>query len=311
MAVYADDLLTAVARNSFLPTAQGNFSPAQLLAIADEHIQMVFVPMLLSVREGYFRQYLDQLYVDNQSDYTLPTYAMYGRIESVQYIDSAQRICPFQLTRIEIENLGDVIPSLSTGRPRFFTLNSSALTVYPTPLGVAQDAVRMYFDRRPGKLIVKAQAAQVLSVNAGTGVVTYTSAPPAGFTSSSNQDFYRGQSPYQLLVQSTATAQSGNTQTFPLADAAKLQAGDWVCPLDQSVFLPYPEEMLPFHVDMCIRSLARTQQDSALYQAQVEEIKNRAAAALISSSNRLPGNPKKIRLTNPLVRGNSAGPRYR
>lgn len=315
MAVYADDLLTALARNSFLPTAQGNFSASQLLAIADEHVQMAFVPLLMSVREGYFREYLDQLYVDNQSDYTTPTYTMYGRIESVQYISNANtasaRIISDQLSPIAIENLGDVIPTLSTGRPRFFSINSHAVTLYPTPLGVTLDAIRMYFNRRPGKLIVKAAAAQVLSVNSGTGVVTYTGAPPAGYTSSSKQDFYRGQSPYQLLAQSTATAFSGSTQTFPVAAAKLLSAGDWVCPLDQSVFLPYPEEMLPFHVDMCIRSLARTQQDSALYQAQVEEIKGRARAALMASSNRLPGNPKRIRLTNPLVRGSGVGPRYR
>jgi hypothetical protein len=315
MAVYADDLLTALARNSFLPTAQGNFSPTQLLAIADEHIQMAFVPLLMSVREGYFREYLDQLYVDNQSDYTIPTYAMYGRLESVQYVSlagtSSAAVLPLQLVRIEIETLGDVLPSLTTGRPRFFTLNSHAVTLYPTPVGVSLDAIRMYFDRRPGKLIVKASAAQVLSVNTGTGVVTYTGAPPSGFTSSSKQDFYRGQSPYQLLTQSTATAQTGSTQTFPVAAAKLLSAGDWVCPLDQTVFLPYPEEMLPFHVDMCIRSLARTQQDSALYQAQVAEIKARAMEALTMSGNRMPGNPKRIRLTNPLVYGNSTGPRYR
>ncbi len=310
MTVYTDDLLTMIKRDSFLTTAQGNFSDSQILGIADEHVSMVFVPLLMSIREGYFRDYLDQLYVDNQADYTLPTYAMYGKIESVQYVDSNSRILPLQLTRIEIENLADLLPSLSTGRPRFFTINSTSITVYPTPLGVTFDSIRMYFDHRPGKLITKSLAAQVLSVNTTSGLVTYTAAPPTGFTSSSRQDFYRGQSPYQLIKQSTATAQAMSTQTFPAADVAKLQAGDWVCPRDQTVFLPYPEEMMPFHSDLCIRSLARTQQDSKLYEAQMAEIKERAKAALLTTSNRLPGNPKRIRLTNPLVR-NSSVPRYR
>ncbi len=301
-ALYTDDLVTTIKRDSFLTTAQSNFSDDQLLAIAQDHVEATLVPMLLSERDGWFRTSIDIPFVANQADYTLPTYAMYGKLESVQYYDSnASQIRPDQLTRIEIENLGLALPSTSTGVPCFFSVNSSAITVYPTPT-TATDSMRVWFDRRPGKMVATTEAAQVLSINTGTGVVTYTAAPPATFTSSSLQDFYYGASPYQIKGQATATGQTGSTQTFGLASAALLAAGDWVCLRDETVFLPVPQELKSFLSDLVIASLARTQQDANLYQAQVQLIAGKAKHALSVTSNRLPGNPKKIRLTNPLVR---------
>lgn len=309
MTVYTDDMLTAVKRDAFLTTAQGNFTDASLLAIGQDHLNSIVQPLLMSEREGWFRKYTDIPFVANQAAYTLPTYAMYGKLESIQYLDSSSRILPYQFSRLEIENLGDVLPTLTTGTPRFFTVDSDSITVYPTP-SVATDSIRVYYDRRPGTLVLKAAAAQVLSVVTATGVVTYTATPPSTFTASSNNDFYNGLSPYQLRYQTTATGASGSTQTFPLPSVANLVTGDWVCLKDQTVFLPIPEELMPFLKDLIIASLARTQQDKDLYQTQVSEIAKRIKTTLSATGNRLPGNPKKIRLSNQLVRNRSV-PRYR
>lgn len=310
VAVFTDDLLADVKRDAFLTTAQSNFTDAQLLSIGDDCLTRYMIPMLLSLREGFFRVYQDLPFVASQSDYALPTYAMYGKLESIQYLSSSGQLMPGQLTRIEVENLQDVLPTLGTGVPRFFTVNSSYITVYPAPTTAVGDSIRCYYDRRPGFMIETSDAAEVLSANPTTGVVTYTAAPPSTFTASSYQDFYRGQSPYQLLAQTQASALAGSTQTFPAATAALLSAGDWVCPKDQSVFVPIPEELVPFLSDMVINSLARTQQDSQLYQAQQAEITKQAKLTMTGVSNRLPGNPKRIRLNTPLVRNRSV-PRYR
>lgn len=306
MALYTDDLVATVQRDSFLTTAQSNFTPDQLLAIAYNHLQATVMPLLLSEREGWFREYVDVPFVSGQADYQLPTYAMYGKLESVQYLSaSSAQLRKDQLTRVEIENLGLVLPSTSTGTPCFFSVNSHAITVYPSPSAGIVDSMRIWYDRRPASLVLKAAAAQVLSINTGTGVVTYTAAPPATFGATTKQDFYNGQSPYQLKDQTVATALSGSTQTFALADAALLSANDWVSLKDQSVFLPIPEELMPYLADLVIASLARTQQDANLYQAQVQIIAGKAKSVLSATGNRLPGNGKKIRMTNPLVRNKS------
>jgi hypothetical protein len=305
--VYTDDLLSTIKRDSFLTTAQTNFTDAQLLGIARDHLDATLIPLLLSLREGFFRKSIDVPFVANQASYTLPTKAMYGKLESVQYIDGPSgQIRTDQLTRIEIENLGLAMPSTSTGTPVFFTVDSSAITVYPTP-NVAVDSMRVWYDQRPGTMVVKASAAQVLSLNTTTGVVTFTAAPPATFTSSSSMDFYHGTSPYQLLATLTATAASGSTQTFNAAAllASGLAAGDWVNLEGETVFMPIPQELKPYLSDLTIASLARTQQDANLYQAQVAIIAAEAKNVLKSTGNRLPGNPKKIRMTNPLVRNRS------
>lgn len=308
MAFYTDDWLASVKRDAFLTTAQGNFTDAQILAIGNDFLFSALIPLLMSEREGFFRESQDISFVASQADYTIPSTAMYGKLESVQYLSQGQ-ILPMQLTRIEIENLGDVLPSLGSGTPRYFTLNSHAITVYPTPT-TATDSMRVYFDKRPGTMILKASAAQVLSLNSITGVVTYTGTPPSGYTSSSTQDFYNGSSPYQLKRTATATAFSGSTQTFPVADVAYLAASDWVTPTGYTVFLPIPEELSPHLKDLVILSMARTQQDAELYNTQQREIVARVKATLSATGNRMPGNPKRVRLTNPLVRNRSV-PRFR
>jgi hypothetical protein len=311
MALFSDDLVATVKRDSFLSTAQSNFTPADILSIADNCMVQHFIPMLMSLREGFYRVYEDIPFVDGQADYQIPTYAMYGKLESVQYLNINNQILPGQLVRIEVENLQDVLPTLGEGVPRFFSLNSAYITVYPTPQGVQGDAIRCYYDRRPGNLILTTDAAEVQGVDYVTGVVTYVDEPTnIYYGASSVQDFYRGASPYQLLNTATATAFSGVTQTFSPAAVADLVMGDWVTPLDQSVFIAMPEELMPFLSDVVIRSMARTQQDSALLNAQIKTITDDARALLTSTGNRLPGNPKRLRLTNPLVRNRSI-PRYR
>lgn len=316
-ALYTDDLVSTIQRDSFLTTAQGNFSPDTLLGIAQDHLEATLMPILLSLRDGWFRVATgstmdpDIAFVASQSDYTLPTYAMYGGLESVQYISSSSsQLRPDQLTRIEIENLGLILPSTTSGTPCYFSVNSTAITVYPTPT-TSVDAMRVWYDRRPGKMVMKAEAGQVASVTSipGSGIVTFVgSTLPLTFGSSTACDFYSGQSPYQLKAQLTTTAAvSGVSVTFNQAalTASGLAPGDWVCLRDQTVFLPVPQELKSFLSDLVIASLARTQQDANLYQAQVQIISGKAKQVLSSTGNRLPGNPKKIRMTNPLVRNRS------
>src|ERR1044071_2904740 len=99
-------------------------------------------------REGFYRNFTDIPFVANQSDYALPTYAMYGKLESVAYLDQNSQLLPGQLTRIEVENLQDVLPTLNTGIPRFFSVNSSYITVYPPPTTATGASIRVWYDRR-------------------------------------------------------------------------------------------------------------------------------------------------------------------
>lgn len=293
MAYTSDDLITAIERDSFQPAAQDHFTTAQKLAIADDEIQETLAPLLVSLDAGYFLEPADTAFVADQSGYDLDRYAMWNKVRRVEVLDEDGN--PRELVFITPEQRNNY-DTANSGTPRAFEMRHSQIIVVPTP-DAAAETLRQWIYRRPGRLVATSAAAVVSSVNSGTGVVTYTADKPSTFTSSSVHDVYRGNSPFRRVVTaSTATASgSSTTQTFSTAVVALIQAGDYVCVRDETVFPAVPIELHPFLKDLAIRSMARTQMDAQAYQIARQEIVDRARAAFMSGPGaRVVGHPKKI-----------------
>jgi len=290
VAYTTDDLVTDIQRDSYLPTAQRNFTPAQLLLIADQELMNGIAPMLVSLDQGFFKEDADQTCVVGQAAYDFDRYAMWTKLRRLELVDTDGETT-IELDQITDEQTGD--HSSSNGRPRAFLFESLRVILYPAP--DAAYTLRQKIYRRPGRMVPTSSARQVQSVDTGTGVVTYTSAVPATFTSSSVHDFYRGNSPFRRIGTAiSATAVGGSTSTFSTANAALLQAGDWVCMRDETVFPAVPLELAPHLKDLVIRSLARTQGDAQSYQIQRQEIIDRARAEMVAPGNRSVGQPKRL-----------------
>lgn len=289
MAYTTDDLVADIQRDCYLPTAQRNFSPAQLLLIADQELMNGIAPMLVALDAGFFEEDDDQSTVAGQQRYDFSRYAMWNKLRSVELIDSDT---PIELDRITQEQKNEY--STSNGRPRAFQFEHAQLVLWPPPDAVYTMRQKIY--RRPGRMVLTSSAAQVSSVDSGTGVVTYTGSKPATFTSSSTHDFYSGTSPFRRIGSAiSATASPGATQqTFSTDNAALLEAGDWVCVRDEAVFPAIPIELHPHLKDLVIRSISRTQGDAQQYQIQRAEIIERARSEMIAPGNRSVGQPKRI-----------------
>ncbi len=291
MAYTSDDLITAIERDSFQPAAQDHFTTAQKLAIADEEIQETLAPLLASLDSGYFLEPADTDLVADQAGYDLDRYAMWNKVRRVEILDSDDSPREIELVTPEQRTKYNTVDS---GTPIAFEMRHAQIVLIPPP-DAATESLRQWIYRRPGRLVATTAAAVVSSQN-GSGVVTYTGAPPSTHTASSVHDFYRGTSPFRRIATAvTATGQSGSTQTFATATAALLVAGDYVCVRDETVFPAVPIELHPFLKDLVIRSMARTQMDAQAYQVARQEIVDRARAAFMAGPGaRVVGHPKKI-----------------
>jgi hypothetical protein len=294
VAYTSDDLITDIDRDSFQPAAQDHFSPAQKLLIADQEIQQTLAPLLVSLDAGYFLEPADTALVADQDAYDLDRYAMWNKVRRVEILDADDNPRELNFVTPEQRNGYDTTTS---GTPRAFEMRHAQIVLLPAPSG-ATETLRQWIYRRPGRLVATSEAAVVSSVNSVTGVVTYTAAKPAStFTASSVHDVYRGTSPFRRVVTAATASASGSTttQTFNAANAAKIQAGDYVCVRDETVFPAIPIELHPFLKDLVIRSMARTQMDAAAYQLARQEIVDRARAAFSAGPGlRVVGHPKKI-----------------
>lgn len=300
MAYTTDDLVTDIKRDSYLAVAQRDFSSAVLLNIADQELLETIAPALVAFDDGFFLEPAAQDFVASQSDYALDRYAMWGKVRRAERLTSSGD--PVDLTRLTQEQVYDW-DTTGTGTPQAFLPMHDKVRVYPKPSDATED-LQLWIYRRPGRMVLQASAAQVQSAS-GT-LVTYTGSKPSTFTSSSVHDFYRGTSPFQRVgTAKTATGSAAaNTQAFASADVALLQANDWVCLRDETVFPAIPIELHPFLKDLVIRSLARTQGDGDQYQRQRQEIADRMMAVLRAGPGaRIVGQPKKISIPYQRVYG--------
>ena len=172
------------------------------------------------------------------------------------------------------------------------------IVFYPKPTP-ADGSWRCQYYRRPGRLVKVSAAAKVQSVNKANGQVTYTAVPPSTFTASSTHDFYLGQPPFKRLQTNiTATTIAGAVQTFPVASVQNINANDYVCLLDETVFPDMPTELQDLFVELIVQRLAKIQNDATKYQYSDKEVNERIEAAYFSIGQRDTAQSVDINLVN-------------
>lgn len=288
MSYTSDDLVADIQRDAYLTAAQRNFTPAQMLTIADQELYDGLAPMLASLDQGYFEENVDSTTSANVASYDLNQFAMWNRVRRVDILDGTDLV---ELRQITPEQIFDYNP-MQTSTPRAFLFSGTQITLFPTPDKAYTLRQRIY--RRPGRLVLAASAAVVASIASPT--LTYTATVPSTFTASSIHDFYRGTSPFRRIDTSvTATANpSGTTQSFPVADVALVLAGDYVNITGETCFPGVPIELQPHLKDLVIRSMDRTQGDQSQWQLQRQEIVDRAKGTMLGTSNRATGQPRRL-----------------
>lgn len=298
MTYTADNLLLDLKRDSYIAASQGNWADPDLLAIASDMITRRLAPMLWSLKQGYFKEHIDQVLTALVGGYDMPSQAMWNKIHFVCLVDTSGNILD---TPIRIEPLELPFQHSSTpGTPNAIYYEHAQYILDPVPNAAAAAAytLRMFYARRPGTLVKAVQAATVLSVNSGTGVVTYSAALPVAFGSTTQHDIYTSVSPYRRKNTKalTATALAGATQTFSLADVAYFAAGDTVNMLEETIYPPVPKELYPSIVELVIARISKSKGDRQAFEDAASEIVKDGQSAMMVMSERDEGRPKKLSL---------------
>ncbi len=308
MAYTTDDLITAVKRDSFLPAAQTQWTDARILAVADKCVHRRIIPAFIGVADGFYRETVNITLVAEQASYDVPQYAVLNKIHQAKLASattSAARLG--ELLRKEPSDLA-FWNATTSGSPYMLRFDADQLTLNPAPSAsaiVSWPYLRVWIYRRPGRMVTVASAAQVLSIDTGTGEVTYTGNKPATFTSSSTHDVYRSTSPFRRVITAAVASASGSatTQTFSTTNAALLQAGDWICVADETVYPPCSIEVVPFLEELIIKSMSTTQGDRKAADAAAKEIVDDMMLLVSAAANRADAMPQvQSLLRSPFVR---------
>lgn len=314
-----DEFIADVKAFSFMPAVQSQWTHQRILDLAYHEILSSVVSPLTMIDHSFYREIHDIALVADQASYDVPRYAMLSKIYTAYLIDDDGGVCPLQGVNPP-ENVH--FNSTSSGHPWSIRCDGHQIVLNPAPSAgdiETYPTLRTFIYRRPGRLVRQTtdgsntgRAAVVSSVASTT--VTYTASTPTDFTSSSVHDFYDGSAPFRRIGSaiSAVTEPGATSQTFSTANAALLEAGDYVCMRDETCIVPVPshELLLPLQ-HLVIAAIGATQGDKDAYKSSAEKFKAIVTELYPAIANRLQNNmPAITLLASPFLQGMRRGRRF-
>lgn len=310
----ADDFVSAVRRDAFTANSDDNWPPANILGIADDCLTGPIASALKREKQGYFQKDYDVQLVAGQAYYDVPQDAMWNGTELIQLIDKTTGLIGSQLSDATSSTRWMYGFGVG-GTPVAYYMDDTQIVLCGTPQAtdVAAYSMTVSTYRRPGKLVVLANAARVVSVNSITQVVTTSTQPTSWatdavdvYTSGSPYriDFYGRNSPNTLRVSNATmtTGGAGTTLTFApfiaAASFAKIQPGDVVNITGQTCFPDLPVNCVPYLRKMTQQTLLTAQTDPQGLQAYLATMATEMALFIKGTANRKDGTPRKLSLFN-------------
>jgi hypothetical protein len=252
MAFTTADLLASIDLRAFAPVDATTFSNTDILALADEEIQTLLVPHLMSMREEYFVTYKDIPVVSGTNAYDIPVRAIGLGVRSVALLNTSGGLYPLPLL-----NITDLGTTNNNGVQGFYLMGNSII-LYPTPNN-STDIIRVHYQRAPSKLVEASSAFLISSVTGSPSTqVTSSASAPSTFLGGLYYDVIRQDGGQEVITQDfLANSVSTNTMAFTSgAISSATRVGDYVALANESPLVQFPKEYRSVLAQaVCIRIL--------------------------------------------------------
>lgn len=295
------ELLADIKRKAFVPISQITFDDAAILSMADEEIQTGMVPFLLEVREEYLVDYIDYTVNGDTRAFDIPTRAIGAKLRQVTVLIGSND--PDQPNEKNLPQMNADEAVFNNSFNNFLSLQAffvrdNQIILSPGATSFAGYILRMYYFKRPNKLVQTSDCAQIVSISGNQVVVSLV---PTKFGSGNavniTSDIVKGSPPFKLLgmdlplIVDTTT----NTVTFPnLVSSYNIQVGDYVCLQGESPIPILPVEMFTFLAQRVAVKLLMSMGDEKNFQIATDRLKEMDHNVRNLLSNRIEGNVRKV-----------------
>lgn len=301
-----DKLIESVRNRAMVPSDNRTFDDNNILAIANEEMDVQLLDKLLSIKEGHLATHID---VPRNDDgiYNIPTRAIGNKLMDVSLIESNQI---WELTQIGISELPDHDEAYSSfGMDKFYIEGNQIKIIQPTR---SYQYVRMYFYIRPNVLTKTNQAAAIKSIvtDSNTGKTTFTFATmPSKFQvtdgvlgTTLKYDIVDSQSPNKIIswdLIPTSINTNLKTMAFNTSDIEKqlvnIKQGDYITFAEESPVPNIPTEMHPVLAQLTAVHILEAMGDTeGLNNAKVR-LERMFASTMQIVDDRVELAPKKIK----------------
>jgi hypothetical protein len=207
----SDDLADAIRECAAIPDA-GTVTDAEIFRVADREIQTRFVPFMRQVREGYGLTYTSQTLTVGTADYRIPSDAQGGTIQSLVYVDSSGN--ERNLTRLTIQ---DDQEWSTNGSVRGYALYGNKIRLFPAP--DTADTLRIWYYRRPSKLVALSGAAEIVSIDDAVASITYDGYLAVNSFYGEPLDIVQANPPFDLIVDGVDATLTGSQYAITITSA--------------------------------------------------------------------------------------------
>lgn len=281
-------LISAIKRKASVPANQNLFTDADFAEILDGELRTYIVPLLMRVREEYLVTSSDTSIVSGTASYEIPAQAVGKKLRSLYQVTDAG-----DLVEIPRLNPEDIAIDRRLVRPYGYYVQGDNIVLYPSP--TSSGTLRMFYYRRPNKLVKTSYAAKVSNINVGANEVTCESVPSA-WTTNTLLDCIDKEPSFKVNLEGTqASLIAGYILTLPAATVALLEVGDWIAETGESPLPQAPVETFDLLEQAAILKVLEAMGDqSGGFQAAAAKLQQLEANVIDMISPRVDGNPKKI-----------------
>ena len=294
------ELLIDVKRKSFVPISQITFSDDDLLSMADEEIQTGIVPFIMSVREEYLVDYQDITIDANNRAYEIPSRAIGAKLRDVTVlINPLSTNQPNERSLPQI-NAEDAVYNNSFNNflsTQAFFLRDNQVILSPNSTNFGGQTLRLYYFKRPNRLVPTSSCAQIVSIITNTAVINLI--PTAfgnGNTISIISDVVKAKPPFKLLTMDITLSidTTTNTVTFP-ADISTygITVGDYICLSGESPIAMIPVEVQSLLAQRVAVKLLASMGDDKNFQIATNRLVEMEHSIRDLLSNRVEGANRK------------------
>jgi len=287
MAYTTTELIAKVKLWGTIPAAQPAFTQVQILDLMTDELWNTVTPLIINHREEYYVTYTDSdiSSAENQS-FGIPGRSAGGVLREVKLVD----------TNGYETDLPRVNPEFKSNTDRGFFLRDNKVFLIKSE-NYSSYSMRLYYYRRPSKLVLPTSCAPILT----TGTTTFTATIVSGMTSGETFDYIQCNPPFGTLGQDDTATWSGTTVT-PTTYPTGLAVGDYMCNDGESCIAQIPIEVIPVLVQATVVKIQEILGDQANLKRAQEKLEKDTMNASSLLSPRVVGEIKRIKNHESFVR---------
>lgn len=282
-------MITDVKRRASCPTSQSLFLNLDFCALLSSEMRGKLIPLIKRTKEDYFLSSVDYAIDGTTRVFAIPNRAIGMAIRNVEYADPNN----YDENRAPRTSAGSRGQSLSYTDIGGYYLQDNDIIFESAPTRTSE-VIRVYYYRRPSKIIPVSSAGKILAIDTATKTVTLDNAPTAWDTTYLF-DFIKGSGGFQSLGDDKViTLVSGFDITFSATLPTGLAVGDWVAEAGESPIAQIPYDGHDLLGQLAAIKILESQGDANLIKFAQDKALVMEMDFLSLISKRVETQPKKI-----------------